>query len=136
MKIKEKFSELGGRLIDVFHDMGLMVIGITIVWSGAFEYWRIMNNDSGFASLSDILLLFIYLELGAMIGVYFKTHKLPVIFLLFIGITALTRFLVFEMKNMISTDILLLVVAILVMIVSVVILKYSLSRFGGVIDGE
>jgi phosphate starvation-inducible membrane PsiE len=29
---------------------------------------------AGLASISDILLLFIYLELGAMVGIYFKTN--------------------------------------------------------------
>jgi phosphate starvation-inducible membrane PsiE len=36
----------------------------------------------GRASLSDILLLFIYLEIGAMIGIYFKTTRLPVRYLI------------------------------------------------------
>ena len=31
-------------------------------------------------------LLFIYLELGAMMGIYFKTERLPVLFLLYIAI--------------------------------------------------
>ena len=31
--------------------------------------------EKGFVALKDILLLFIYIELGAMIGIYFKTHK-------------------------------------------------------------
>ena len=33
-------------------------------------------------SIKDILLLFIYLELAAMVGIYFKTKKLPVRFLM------------------------------------------------------
>ncbi len=35
--------------------------------------------------------LFIYLELGAMVGIYFKTNHMPVRFLIYIAITALTR---------------------------------------------
>ncbi len=52
----------------------------------------------GFAELKDILLLFIYLELGAMIGIYFKTHRLPLQFLIFIAITALSRHLVLKVN--------------------------------------
>ena len=37
--------------------------------------------EEGYAKLKDILLLFIYLELGAMVSIYFKTHQLPVQFL-------------------------------------------------------
>lgn len=132
----KKLEKAGGILIDVFHNLGLLIIGVTIVWSGVHEYIRIMNNPSGFASLDDILLLFIYLELGAMIGMYFKTHKLPVIFLLFIGITALTRYLVFEMKAIASTDVIILVGAIFVLVSSVVLLKFGVAKFGEVLEGE
>jgi phosphate starvation-inducible membrane PsiE len=48
---------------------------------------------AGRAGLDDILLLFIYLELGTIVGIYFKTDRLPVLFLLYVAITALTRFL-------------------------------------------
>lgn len=131
-----KLEKMGGKLIDGFHNFGLLVIGITIIWSGFFEYKNIMENATGYASLNDILLLFIYLELGAMIGMYFKTHKLPVVFLLFIGITALTRYLVFEMKVMSSIDVLVLVGAIFVLVSSVVLLKMGVVKFGEALDGE
>jgi hypothetical protein len=39
-------------------------------------------------------LLFIYLEIGAMVGIYFKTTRLPVRYLLYIAITALARVLI------------------------------------------
>ncbi|MCS5590067.1 MAG: phosphate-starvation-inducible PsiE family protein, partial [Candidatus Thioglobus sp.] len=102
--IKNKVDQLGDVLIEIFHVVGLFVIGATIVWSAVSEYLIIMQQESGFASLKDILLLFIYLELGAMTGVYFKTHRLPVIFLIFIAITAITRFMVIDMKSLVSTD--------------------------------
>ena len=101
--IKNKIDQLGDVLIEIFHVVGLFVIGGTIVWSAVGVYLEIMQN-SNFASLKDILLLFIYLELGAMTGIYFKTHRLPVIFLIFIAITAITRFLVIDMKSLVSTD--------------------------------
>lgn len=80
-----------------FHYLALFVIGGTVVWSAAHEYLQMM--DKGYAALKDILLLFIYLELGAMIGIYFKTHRLPVQFLIFIAITALSRHLVIDGKR-------------------------------------
>ena len=70
--------------VDVFHYLALFIIGATVVWSAAYEYLQMM--DKGYAALKDILLLFIYLELGAMIGIYFKTHRLPVQFLIFIAL--------------------------------------------------
>ncbi len=57
-------------MVGMFHYLALFVIGSTIVWSAIYEYVQIMSG--GYAKLKDILLLFIYLELGAMIGIYFK----------------------------------------------------------------
>ena len=57
--VKNKIDQLGDVLIEAFHVIGLFVIGATIVWSAISEYLIIMNHESGFATLKDILLLFI-----------------------------------------------------------------------------
>ena len=46
------------------------MIGATIVWSAVHDYIQMIQ--AGRAGLDDILLLFIYLELGTIVGVYFK----------------------------------------------------------------
>ncbi len=93
----EKVQGIGNLLVDGFHYLALFIIGATVVWSAAYEYIGMMQK--GYAALKDILLLFIYLELGAMIGIYFKTHRLPVQFLIFIAITALSRHLVIDVQQ-------------------------------------
>ncbi len=130
--IKEKIDQLGDMLIGLFHIVGLFVIGGTIVWSSVHEYLIIMQYEMGFASLKDILLLFIYLELGAMTGIYFKTHKMPVVFLIFIAITAITRFLVIDMKSLVAHDklnVIVMVLAILVLAISAGVLKYTENKY-------
>ena len=130
--IKDRVDQLGDFLIEVFHVVGLFVIGGTIVWSAIGEYLIIMQHESGFASLKDILLLFIYLELGAMTGVYFKTHRLPVIFLIFIAITAITRFLVIDMKELVSTDkfnVLIMVVSIMILTIAAGFLRFTDNKY-------
>ncbi|SFV77693.1 hypothetical protein MNB_SUP05-4-860 [hydrothermal vent metagenome] len=130
--IKDRVDQLGDFLIEVFHVVGLFVIGGTIVWSAIGEYLIIMQHESGFASLKDILLLFIYLELGAMTGVYFKTHRLPVIFLIFIAITAITRFLVIDMKELVSTDkfnVLIMVISIMILTIAAGFLRYTDNKY-------
>ena len=84
-------------LVDAFHYLALFVIGGSVVWSGVMSYIAIMSK--GYARLDDLLLLFIYLELGTIIGIYFKTNKLPVRFLVYIAITALTRYLTVDVKE-------------------------------------
>ena len=135
--IKNKIDQLGDLLIETFHVVGLFVIGGTIVWSAIAEYLIIMQQESGFASLKDILLLFIYLELGAMTGIYFKTHRLPVIFLIFIAVTAITRFMVIDMKSLMSNDklnLLIMVISILILVISAGVLRYTEKKY--VTDSE
>ena len=83
---------VGSLLVDAFHYLALFAIGGAIVWSAVYAF--IGMTGKGHASIDDILLLFIYLELGAMVGIYFKTNHMPVRFLIYVGITALTRLLV------------------------------------------
>ena len=88
----QQITEFGNKLSDTFHYLALFAIGALVVWSAGVEYLRVVGRGS--ARIDDILLLFIYLELGAMVGIYFKTRKLPVRFLIYVAITALTRMLV------------------------------------------
>lgn len=130
LEIEQKTEKFGDFLIEAFHLIGLFVIGATIVWSSIGEYLLIMDRAEGFANLEDILLLFIYLELGAMTGIYFKTHKMPVIFLIFIAITAITRFLVIEMKSLDAWMLLTLVGSIFILAISVGALRWTTHKFG------
>jgi protein PsiE len=102
--------------VDTFHLLALFVIGGTIIWSAVAEYLVIVNT--GHPTLKDILLLFIYLEVGAMVGIYFKTKRLPVVFLIYIAITALTRVLTVDVKTMDWLHILVISGAILILALS------------------
>ena len=131
-KTNQKIQSIGDTMVDLFHYLALFIIGGTIVWSAIYEYIQIMA--AGHAKLKDILLLFIYLELGAMVGIYFKTHRLPVQFLIYIAITALSRHLVIDVQK-VSDDFhlyLLLTItgAIVILSISVLLLSYSGKRYG------
>lgn len=131
-KITDKIQNTGDLMVDIFHYLALFVIGGTIVWSAIYEYIDIMSG--GYAKLKDILLLFIYLELGAMVGIYFKTHRLPVQFLIYIAITALSRHLVIDVQKVDDSFHLYLLLSISVSIVilslSVLVLTYNGRKFG------
>jgi phosphate starvation-inducible membrane PsiE len=128
-RLEEKIQVFGNSLVDIFHSLALFVIGGTIVWTAAFEYIDIMGR--GVATLSEILLLFIYLELGAMVGIYFKTHRLPVRFLIYIAITALTRLLTVDMKSLGIEMILSLSGAILILALSILVLQFCSTKYRG-----
>ena len=124
----EKFGEsVGNQLVDGFHMLALFVIGGTIVWSAVHAY--LIMVDQGYAGIEDILLLFIYLELGAMVGIHFKTHRLPVEFLLYIAITALTRGLAIDLKNMPDERIAVISGAIVLITIAVLILHVGRAKY-------
>lgn len=131
-KKEERVQQIGDVMVDVFHYLALFVIGATIVWSAVGEYVRIMAE--GHPRLEDILLLFIYLELGAMVGIYFRTHRLPVQFLIYIAITALSRHLVIDVQKVSDGFHLYLLLtitgAIVILSVAALLLTYSSVRFG------
>jgi protein PsiE len=93
-----RIDRLGSTLVSGFQLAALFVIGGTIAWSAAHDYLNMIR--AGHARLDDILLLFIYLELGTMVGIYFKTDRLPVRFLLYVAMTAMTRFLAVDIKDL------------------------------------
>jgi len=120
---------VGALLVDAFHFLALFAIGATTVWSAAAAFVGMVA--SGGASLADILLLFIYLEIGAMVGIYFKTTRLPVRYLMYIAITALGRVLI-EMvgaEHQTGRDILVIAGAILLLSISVLVLRFGSHRY-------
>lgn len=123
----DRIESLGGTLVKGFHLLALFVIGGTVVWSAAHFYIETMQQ--GYAKLHDILLLFIYLEIGAMIGIYFRTHRLPVRFLIYVAITALTRLLTIDAKDLTNEQILTVTGAILVLALAALTVEFSAARF-------
>jgi protein PsiE len=127
--MKETADTIGTFLVDAFHLLALFAIGATTVWSGATAFVAMVAQ--GRASLGDILLLFIYLEIGAMVGIYFKTTRLPVRYLIYIAITALGRVLIeiVGAEHRTGMDILIVTGAILLLSFAVLVLRYGSSTF-------
>ena len=125
--ITDKVDRLGTALVRLFQLVALFVIGGTIVWSAAHDYLRMIQ--AGRAGLDDILLLFIYLELGTIVGIYFKTDRLPVLFLLYVALTALTRFLAIDIKDLSIENMLAVTGSIFVLTLAVLVLQIATSKF-------
>ena len=129
-KLESKANDIGNFLVKAFHYLALFAIGSAIVWSAFFAFMEMAQKSS--ASIEDILLLFIYLELGAVVGIYFKTNHMPVRFLIYVAITALTRMLLEYLNNWHSTggtgfhyDILIICGGIVLLAISIIVLRYS-----------
>ena len=124
-KIKTFLDATGNVLVDGFHYLALFAIGGSIVWSAVFAFFGMAAK--GHASIEDILLLFIYIELGAMVGIYFKTNHMPTRFLIYVGVTALTRMLVIHHEP--DRGIVFISGAILLLAIAALVFRYSSSKF-------
>lgn len=132
----EKWSvPIGNLFVSLFHRIALFGIGAATVWSAAVAFLGMVSKGS--ASIEDLLLLFIYLEIGAMVGIYFKTNHMPVRFLIYVAITAVTRLIIdlVNTKHEADIAILLMGVTILVLALANAIVRYASfkypSRSGG-----
>ncbi len=124
-RLRGAVDPIGNLLSDAFHLLGLFAIGAATVWAAATAFMAMIAK--GHASLEDLLLLFIYLEIGSMVGIYFKTNHMPVRFLIYVGITALTRHLIVVVQSEAAPDagILILAGGTLVMALAVLVVRFA-----------
>ena len=127
--IDELAKGLGNLLVESFHYLALFAIGATIVWAAVAAF--VGMSSKGHASIDDILLLFIYLELGAMVGIYFKTNHMPVRFLIYVAMTALTRLMISDLQDhhRPGMEVIYVTAAILLLAVATLIIRYGSSKF-------
>lgn len=124
---------IGNFLVELFHFFALFSIGGITVWAGVAT--GVEAFQKGEVNIDDILLLFIYLELGAMVGIYFKTNHMPVRFLIYVAITALTRLLISDIShhsedptNVVYTSGAILLLALAVLVVRFASWHYPSTR--------
>jgi phosphate starvation-inducible membrane PsiE len=128
-KIDKLSIRVGNLFVTVFHRSMLFGIAIATVWSAWVTFVEIMQKKT--ATIEDLLLLFIYLELGAMVGIYFKTNHMPVRFLIYVAITAVTRLIIdlVNTKREADITILLMGLTILILAVSNALVRYASYKF-------
>ena len=122
-------DKFGNSMVALFHRIALFGIGAATIWAAGVTFVSIFMQSH--ASIGDLLLLFIYLEIGAMVGIYFETNHMPVRFLLYIAITALTRHMVDIMSHspININEMIAVAVSTLLISFSVLIVRYTSARF-------
>lgn len=128
-KVHELAESLGNLFVESFHYLALFAIGAVTAWAAVMAFLGML--EKGHITVDDILLLFIYLELGAMVGIYFKTNHMPVRFLIYVAITALTRLLISDVSHHNPPDIgvVYLSGAILLLAFAILVVRYASSQF-------
>ncbi len=115
------------RALALLEHLGLAIIAVATVIATAQEVSVMI--EARYVRLADLLLLFIYLEVLTMVGLYYGSGKLPVRFPLYIGMVALARYLILDMKEMDVWRMLAVTGAILMLALAVLAIRYGHTRY-------
>lgn len=107
--------------------VGLLIISLATLVAIGQEVQLMIHR--GRVLLEDILLLFIFLEILTMVGLYISSGKLPLRYPIYIAIVALARYIIIGMKEMDGWTMVALALAILVLAVSVLVVRIGHVRF-------
>jgi len=122
-----KFSALAQKGLTLTAQIVLIVIAVLTIFAVVQEIGHIW--EAGLISVGDILILFLYLEVMSMLNHYLGSGNLPVRYPLYIGIIALARFLVLDIKDIDAFKMFALSGSILLIAVAILIVRYGHVRY-------
>ena len=99
----------------------MCIILISTVIAVGIEIKNMFLNQS--MTLADLLLMFLYLEVLAMVRVFWDQQSISITLPLLIAITALARFIILQGKEMDPTALVYEAVAIVLIAAAIVILR-------------
>ena len=99
----------------------LSIILISTIIAVGIEIRTMFINKS--VTLADLLLMFLYLEVLAMVRVFWNQQSISITLPLLISITALARFIILQGKEMDPTALVYEAVAILLIAGAIVVLR-------------
>ena len=99
----------------------MVIILISTVIAVGIEMSKMFQNRS--VTLADLLLMFLYLEVLAMVRVFWNQQSISITLPLLIAITALARFILLQGKEMDPTALVYEAIAIVLIAGAIVILR-------------
>ena len=99
----------------------MVIILVSTVIAVGIEMYKMFENRS--VTLADLLLMFLYLEVLAMVRVFWNQQSISITLPLLIAITALARFIILQGKEMDPTALVYEAIAIVLIAGAIVILR-------------
>ena len=123
-------SNLVQKFIGVSERVLLFIIAVATLYATVFEIIRMI--DVRVVNLSDLFLLFIYAEVLGMVATFYVNNRIPVTLPLIIAMTALTRMIILQSKDVNAINIIYEATGILILAISAYIMslkdKISLKK--------
>lgn len=121
-------KQIVSRLIHYAENAFLLVIALFTVVAMLQEIMIMIEARS--VELKDLLLMFIYVEVLGMVGVYYDSKKIPITLPLFIAITALARLVILQGKDQPPVNLLYESGAVLLLAIACVVITYQPGKKG------
>lgn len=109
------------QIIKIIEKILLVTIAIATIFATFQEILTLVENRS--VQLADLLLLFIYTEVLGMVGVFYKSNRIPITLPLFIAITALSRMIILQGKGSDPENLIYESLAVLLLAISCLIIR-------------
>jgi protein PsiE len=113
----------GIRVARLVEDAGLTIILLATLVAGGIEIRHMWVQQN--VMLTDLLLMFIYVETVTMVKIYWESGKLPVRMPLYIAIVAIARYLIIDVKDMEALRVIAVATSILVIAVAVLVVRWG-----------
>lgn len=120
----------GMKVVTVVEDVGLVLILVATLYAAGEEIMHMVRLRH--VGVSDLLMLFIFLEVISMVSTYWRLDKLPVRMPLYIAMVSLARYLILDtsdLHNLQATRDIYISLAIFVLAVTVVVVRYGHLKF-------
>lgn len=119
-------KRIGSKAIQVVEHIGLLIVLGAVLIAGTQEVVTMWH--SGHVALTDLLLLFIYLEVVTMSSVYWRVGRLPVRIPLYIAMVAMSRHLILDANETSPWTVVAESAAIFVLALAVLAVRYGHTR--------
>ena len=124
----------GIRVARLVEDAGLSIILLATLVAGGIEIRHMWVQQN--VMLTDLLLMFIYVETVTMVKVYWESGKLPVRMPLYIAIVAIARYLIIDVKDMDAMRIIAIAASILIIALAVLAVRYGHVKLPYPVSGD
>jgi protein PsiE len=119
--LPEKFSRVFLTVFSYIEAVLLVAITSSTIYAMINEFVHVFEEQS--VKLNDILLMFIYLEVLAMIQQFVVNGKIPVRYPIYIAIMAIARYITLGMKELQGVDVVWLGLAALLLALSTIVIR-------------
>ncbi len=117
------------KIVKQIQLLTLILILVSTVIAIGSELLHMVNIQK--VTLADLLLLFLYLEVLAMIRVFWESQSIQITLPLFIAITALARFIILQGKSINPEILVYEASAILLIAIAILVLRFRNSPIVG-----